>query len=57
MKIDRLLAIIIMLLNRNRVQARDLADHFEVSTRTIYRDIETIKLININIYKEVDWIL
>ncbi len=42
MKIDRLLAIIIMLLNRNRVQARDLADHFEVSTRTIYRDIETI---------------
>ena len=31
-----------MLLNRNRVQARDLADHFEVSTRTIYRDIETI---------------
>ena len=42
MKIDRLLAIIIMLLNRNRVQARDLAEHFEVSTRTIYRDIETI---------------
>jgi predicted DNA-binding transcriptional regulator YafY len=42
MKIDRLLAIIIMLLNRNRVQARDLADHFEVSTRTIYRDIEAI---------------
>ncbi|RUM35776.1 MAG: YafY family transcriptional regulator [Desulfobulbus sp.] len=42
MKLDRLLSIVIMLLNRQRVQAKDLADHFEVSTRTIYRDIEAI---------------
>ncbi len=42
MKLDRLLAIIIMLLNRKRIQARELAEYFEVSKRTIYRDIESI---------------
>ncbi len=42
MKLDRLLSIVIMLLNRERVQAKDLADHFDVSIRTIYRDIDAI---------------
>jgi predicted DNA-binding transcriptional regulator YafY len=42
MKLDRLLSIIILLINRRKVQAKDLADQFEVSVRTIYRDIETI---------------
>ncbi len=42
MKLDRLLSIVIMLLNRERIQAKDLADHFDVSIRTIYRDIDTI---------------
>ena len=42
MKLDRLLSIIIMLLNRERMQAKDLADHFDVSVRTIYRDIDAI---------------
>ena len=42
MKIDRLLSIVIMLLNRDRVRAADLADHFDVSVRTIYRDIDAI---------------
>lgn len=41
-KLERLLAIVIMLMNRNMVQAKDLADLFEVSVRTIYRDIESI---------------
>ncbi len=31
-----------MLLNRRRVTAPELADHFEVSVRTIYRDVETL---------------
>ncbi len=35
MKLDRLLSIVVMLLNRERVQAKDLADHFDVSIRTI----------------------
>ncbi|MCQ4087934.1 YafY family protein [Saccharibacillus sp. JS10] len=42
MKIDRLLAITILLLNRQRVNAAELSSRFEVSTKTIYRDIETL---------------
>ncbi|MEW9699532.1 helix-turn-helix transcriptional regulator [Paenibacillus sp. SI8] len=42
MKIDRLLAMIVLLLNRERVSAKELADRFEVSTKTIYRDMETL---------------
>ncbi|MCZ8522032.1 MULTISPECIES: helix-turn-helix transcriptional regulator [Paenibacillus] len=42
MKMDRLLAITILLLNRERISAKELADRFEVSTKTIYRDIDTL---------------
>jgi predicted DNA-binding transcriptional regulator YafY len=42
MKLDRLLSIVILLMNRRMVQARELADKFEVSVRTIYRDIDVI---------------
>lgn len=42
MKLERLLAIIILLLNRRVVQTKELAERLEVSVRTIYRDIETI---------------
>ncbi len=47
MKVERMLTIIVMLLNRNRVTANELAEKFEVSVRTIYRDIETINLAGI----------
>ena len=42
MKIDRLVSIILVLLDKKRIGAQELADMFEVSPRTIYRDIETI---------------
>ncbi len=42
MKVDRLLSIVLVLLRRQRVQARELAELFEVSPRTILRDIEAI---------------
>lgn len=42
MRIDRMLAIVVMLLNRERITARELAEKFEVSIRTIYRDLEAI---------------
>lgn len=42
MKIERLLAIIVILLNRRRITAKELAERFEVSIRTIYRDIASL---------------
>lgn len=42
LKVERLLAIVIMLLNKRRMSASELAHHFEVSLRTIYRDLEAI---------------
>jgi predicted DNA-binding transcriptional regulator YafY len=42
MKLDRLLAITMLLLNRRRVGAKELSEKFEVSLRTIYRDLESI---------------
>lgn len=42
MKLERLLAIVMMLLNRKQMNAKELAEYFEVSQRTIYRDIDAI---------------
>ncbi|PIH03476.1 helix-turn-helix transcriptional regulator [Clostridium combesii] len=53
MKINRLLAIVVMLLNREKISASELAEKFEVSVRTIYRDIEAINLAGIPIVSQV----
>ena len=50
MKIDRLISIIMILLDNKRIGAQELADTFEVSPRTIYRDIETISLAGIPVH-------
>lgn len=42
MKIDRLIGIIIILLQNDKITAPELAERFEVSRRTINRDIEDI---------------
>ena len=44
MKTDRLVSIIMILLEKERVSAQELADMFEVSLRTIYRDMDAINL-------------
>lgn len=49
MKIDRLVSIIMILLDKKRVGAQELADMFEVSARTIYRDIDAISMAGIPI--------
>ncbi len=49
MKIDRLVSILVVLLRKERVQARELAEKFEVSVRTILRDVEAINLAGIPI--------
>lgn len=50
MKINRLFEIIYILLDKKRLTAKKLAEHFEVSTRTIYRDVEDISAAGIPIY-------
>ncbi len=50
MKIDRLVSIIMILLEKERVGAQELADMFEVSRRTIYRDIDTINMAGIPVW-------
>jgi len=47
MKIDRLVSIIVILLEKERIGAQELADMFEVSPRTIYRDVDTINMAGI----------
>ena len=50
MKIDKLVGIIMILLKKERVGARELADMFEVSPRTIYRDIDAVGRAGIPVY-------
>jgi predicted DNA-binding transcriptional regulator YafY len=50
MKIDRLLEIVIYLLNHDKVSAKRLAEHFQVSVRTIQRDMISISVSGIPIY-------
>ncbi len=40
MKIDRLLGILMMLVNKKKVTARQLSEYFDVTVRTIQRDME-----------------
>ncbi|MBN2282248.1 MAG: YafY family transcriptional regulator [Candidatus Marinimicrobia bacterium] len=42
MRLDRLLSIVFLLLNRDKIASAELAKKFNVSTRTIFRDIKTI---------------
>ena len=50
MKNNRLFGILYLLLVKKRITASELADYFEVSVRTIYRDIETLSSYEIPIY-------
>lgn len=49
MKVSRLVSIIMILLDKQRIGAQELANMFEVSTRTIYRDIDAINMAGIPI--------
>lgn len=50
MKIDRLLAITTILMQTGTITAKKLAERFDVSTRTIYRDVEALSAAGIPIY-------
>ncbi|MDF2487346.1 MAG: transcriptional regulator, partial [Herbinix sp.] len=50
LQISRLFEIVYILMNKKNTTAKELCDHFEVSRRTIYRDIETLCQAGIPIY-------
>lgn len=50
MKINRLLEMVLILLNKKTTTAKELADKFGVSTRTIYRDIDILSTAGIPVY-------
>jgi predicted DNA-binding transcriptional regulator YafY len=49
---DRILGILLFLRSKLSVSAAELARHFEVSTRTIYRDLETLSALGVPLYTE-----
>ena len=52
MKIDRLIGILSILLQKDKVTSKELAERFEVSKRTILRDIDTLNMAGIPIVSE-----
>ena len=50
MQISRLFEIVYILLDKKTITAKELSERFEVSVRTIYRDVETLSIAGIPIY-------
>lgn len=50
MRVNRLFEIMYILLNKKRASAKELAEKFEVSVRTIYRDIDILSYAGIPVY-------
>lgn len=48
--INRLISIIYILMSKGTVTANELAERFEVSVRTVYRDIDTLSMAGIPVY-------
>ena len=49
MQINRLFKMVYILMDRKKMTAKELLDHFEVSQRTIYRDVEILNTAGIPI--------
>jgi predicted DNA-binding transcriptional regulator YafY len=52
-RMDRALGILLLLHAQRTIGAPELARRFEVSTRTIYRDIETLAAVGVPVYAEM----
>src|SRR6476661_8154690 len=52
-RIDRALGILLLLRGGKAISATALSRRFEVATRTIYRDIETLSSLGVPVYAEM----
>lgn len=51
-RFDRILGLLLFLRSGQTISADALAEHFAVSRRTIYRDMETLSLLGVPLYAE-----
>ena len=52
MRADRLISLLMLLQANGRMTADDLAERLEVSTRTIYRDLDALSISGVPVYAE-----
>ena len=52
MRASRLLSLLLLLQNRGRMTAQELADELEVSVRTVYRDVESLGSSGVPVYAD-----
>jgi len=52
MRADRLISLLMLLQTKGQMTAHDLAERLEVSTRTIYRDLDALSMSGVPVYAE-----